>query len=117
MGTLPGPTAPLVRLASFIGDTGDDDVSHDADCRCDTHIEFLELAPFILHYTDGGRAEFPGARINGRYFLCPNIPGGHHVRGDRKFDNNVIVTFAMTIRVSDDDMNLLTDVRYEVIEN
>lgn len=78
------PTAPLVRIVSLIGDTGGDDVSDDSDCRCDTHIQRLELANIIIHYADGIQSSLGNRTIQGRYFLCPNIPEGHLVTGDRE---------------------------------
>lgn len=105
---------PLVRITSLIGDTGGDDVSDDADCHCDTRINYIAFSDVNVFFEDGTAVTLEGKRLEGRYTMCPNIPDGHHVRGGRDFNGAVRVTYGITLRVSDDNFSLLADVRYDV---
>jgi len=105
---------PWVRILSLIGDTGGDDVSEDADCHCDTHIQFMEFGPLELRFADGGVLRLPASRMDGRRLLCPNIAAGHLLRGDREFGGGVAYNVRATLRVADDGSGLWADIQYTV---
>lgn len=108
--------SPMIRILSLIGDTGNEDVSDDDDCRCDSHIEFIEFVPIEIAFEDGGVLRIPAGSIKGRYLLCPNTRENHLISGDREFGGAVIATFNCTLRVSDSGDGLYADIQYDLRE-
>lgn len=111
-----GSGSTLLNFIRVIGDTGGDDVSDDGDCGCDTRIDAIEFNGLEVAFDVGTGIQFSPSRLEGKTLMCPNIPGGHHIRGDREFGGPVNVNASVTLRVSDDRRALLADIMYHVIE-
>jgi len=108
--------SPVTMLVKIIGDTGGDDVSDDNDCHCDTKIDYIELLNFAVYFNDVEvPLQFPDLKISGTA-LCPNIPDGHLIAGDREFGGDVEANGTITIRVADDNSTLMADVSLHMIE-
>lgn len=111
-----GTGSTLLNFIEVIGDTGGDDVSDDADCHCDTRIHAIEFNGLDVEFENSIGTSFSPSRLEGNSLMCPNIPGGHLINGDREFGGPVNVSATVTLRVSDDRRALLADITYHVIE-
>lgn len=111
-----GAGSELLNTLSVIGDTGGDDVSDDGDCGCDTRIHAIEFNALEVVFGTNPSIQFSPSRLEGNSLMCPNIPDGHLINGDREFGGPVLVTASITLRVSDDRRALLADITYHVIE-
>jgi hypothetical protein len=102
--------------AEIIADTGGDDVSDDRNCQCDSKIKSIEI-PSLAIYFEGVASPFgiQPLRIEGDV-LCPNIPDGHLVNGDREFGGDVEVFGAIILRVAPDRSTLLADISLSMVE-
>ncbi len=112
----PSPDRPLTMTARVIADTGGDDVSDDGTCRCDSRIDEIainELTVFFGSPTDSvqlGKVTLTGDA------LCPNIPDGHLVSGDREFGGEVDIFGAVVLRVAPDNSTILADISLSMVE-
>ena len=111
-----GTGSTLLNFMEVIGDTGGDDVSEDTDCHCDTRIHAIEFNGLAVEFETGPGIQFSPSRLEGNSLMCPNIPAGHLIRGDKEFGGPVNVSASITLRVADDRRALLADITYRVIE-
>lgn len=108
--------SPVTFLMRIIADTGGDDVSDDRDCHCDSKIESITLFNLALFFEGMDiPLQIPELTIRGEV-LCPNIPDGHLVSGDREFGGDVMVDGSITLRVEDGRPGLMADVMLHMIE-
>jgi hypothetical protein len=106
----------FLRIVTLIGDTGAEDVSDDADCKCDSRIESIEFYPFTVLF-DGvpDTVRVPFMTLSGDFF-CPNSVEGHHIAGDRDFGGDVNTSISVTLRVLPDNSALVADITLHMIE-
>jgi hypothetical protein len=112
-----GIGSTLLNFIQVIGDTGAEDVSDDGDCGCDTRINVIEFYGLDVLFESGDHIAFSPSRLEGNTLMCPNIPAGHLINGDRDFGGPVKVDASITLRVSEDRRALLADITYHVVED
>lgn len=106
----------FLRIVTLIGDTGENDVSDDADCRCDSRVESIEFHPFTVVFAEfPDTVHIPYLSLRGD-FLCPNSAEGHHIAGDREFGGEVETSVSVTLRVLPDNSALVADITLHMIE-
>jgi hypothetical protein len=100
---------------SLIGDTGNEDVSDDIDCNCDSRIESIAFNHLEVVYEGAVGPQYEGFELKGD-FLCPNSVEGHHIAGDREFGGEVEASISVTLRVLPDNSALVADITLHMIE-
>jgi hypothetical protein len=104
----------VINSFGLIGDTGNEDVSDDRDCHCDSRIEYIHLDNFTVYFDGPYEAQqLIDFRIEN---LCPNIPDGHHYSGDREFGGKVYANMWITLRVLPDNSSIVADVKLHMHE-
>lgn len=104
----------VINSFGLIGDTGNEDVSDDRDCHCDSRIEYIQMNNFTVHFADPvGPVQLESFRIEN---LCPNIPDGHHYSGDREFGGKVFANLWITLRVLPDNSSIVAEVKLHMHE-
>jgi hypothetical protein len=108
---------PVIHSMGLIADTGAEDVSDDNNCGCDSRIDFIQLRHIEVFY-DGYPTpiQYASLQITGDA-LCPSIPGGHHVRGDREFGGPVDVGGGVVLRVDPVSNRLVVDISLFMVES
>ncbi len=107
-------TGNAVTSVTVIGDTGNDDVSSDDDCHCDTQVKELLIDNLDIEATPPIPFGFSNVTF-GRDVLCPNRHAAHTSHsGGLDFGGAVVVNFAAILSVVDG--RLLLDVTYAVRE-
>jgi hypothetical protein len=106
------PRNELFTHAEAIGDTGAEDVSHDRDCHCDSHVR-VRLANLRIEGSPTGGGVVAPWTFDGDD-LCPNMVDGDLISGDKNFDSPVDAELTATLRVAGG--RLLLDVRYTLEE-
>lgn len=120
------PPCPFVRMhpwtyhsyffdrVEWVGNVTGPDISEDDDCACETHIAYIHFFPIWIYYEDGTVLHMPDSRLPGRHVLCPNLRAGHLLSGDRYLPEVINTTLSFTLRVADDDMELLADIEFRL---
>jgi hypothetical protein len=109
------PVGELLRGISLIGDTGNEDVSDDTDCHCDSRIDNILFNRLEIVFSEFESIGFDNLQISGD-ILCPNSAQGHHIAGDREFDGEVDASISVTLRVLPDNSALVADITLHMIE-
>ena len=112
----PSPDRPLTMTAKVIADTGGDDVSDDRTCRCDSRIDEIEINELTVFFGSPPDSVHLGKVIITGDLLCPNIPDGHLVSGDREFGGEVDIFGAVVLRVAPDNSTILADISLSMVE-
>ncbi len=113
----PSPDRPLLLTAQIIGDTGNEDVSDDRNCRCDSRIDEIALQGLVVFFEGGlPPLQFANFKLSGES-LCPNTVDGHLVSGDREFGGSVDIFGAVVLRIAPDSSTILADVSLSMIES
>lgn len=108
--------SPVTVMMRVVADTGGDDVSDDRNCHCDSKIESMTLYGVAVFFEGMDvPLQIPELTISGDV-LCPNVPDGHLVSGDREFGGEVQVDGSIVLRVADGRPGLLADVGLHMIE-
>ena len=113
----PSPDRPLTMTAQVIGDTGAEDVSTDDNCRCDSRIDEIEINELTVFFdSELDSVQLGKVTLTGST-LCPNIPDGHLVSGDREFGGSVDIFGAVVLRVAPDRSTILADISLSMVES
>jgi hypothetical protein len=74
----------LLTSIQIIGDTGNEDISDDLDCNCDSQIKSIVFNPIQVRVAPIREGELTRVTLDNIGTLCPN----QHVAGDRDFGGN-----------------------------